>query len=170
MEEGKIMTFETDRLELIPLTLEQLKLLRFEREALEKELNCTYRGEPIEGFIQEYVEDQIRLLTAKPEIRMYYAFWLMLRKSDRTIIGSLAFKGFPDEHHEIEIGYGQSEEFCHHGYMSEAVAKMCEWGLAQEGVEHIIAETDVDGYASQRILERNGFKRYKFGKESWWRL
>lgn len=57
MEEGKFMTFETDRLELIPLTLEQLKLLRFEREALEKELNCTYWREPIEGFIQEYAEN-----------------------------------------------------------------------------------------------------------------
>ena len=35
---------------------------------------------------------------------------------------------------------------------------------------YIIAETDLDGLASERILERCGFKKYKQEKTSWWKL
>lgn len=164
------MIFETERLELIVPDLEQLKFLRFDRKRFEQEFNCSYQGEPLEGFIREYLEEQIRIITSQPETYMYHAFWFLLRKSDRVIVGSLAFKGRPNKHGEIEIGYGLNEAFEHNGYMTEAVKKACEWGLAQKGVSHIIAETDLDGYSSQHILERNGFKRYKFGDESWWRL
>lgn len=164
------MVFNTERLELIIPALEQLKLLRFDRKGFEQEFNCTYQGEPLEGFILEYLEEQIRIITSQPETLMYNAFWFLLRKSDRTIIGSLAFKGIPNQYGEIEIGYGLNKVFEHNGYMTEAVKKACEWGVAQNGVSCIIAETDVDGYASQHILKRNGFKRYKFGEESWWRL
>jgi RimJ/RimL family protein N-acetyltransferase len=164
------MLFETERLVLIPLTLQELILLRNERNAFEKQLNCTYMGEPIEGFIYEYLEDQIRTITANENSYLYYAFWMLLRKSDRVIVGSAAFKGLPNQEGELEIGYGLGKEFEHNGYMTEAVAQMCNWGLAQDNVKHIIAETDIDGLASQRILQRNGFVRYHFGESSWWRL
>lgn len=41
--------------------------------------------------------------------------------------------------------------------MTEAVQAMCKWALEQENVSCIIAETDIDGFASQRILQRCGF-------------
>ncbi len=42
--------------------------------------------------------------------------------------------------------------------MTEAVKAMCEWALKQKGVRNVIAETDLAGFASQRILECCGFK------------
>lgn len=159
----------TERLELVPLSLEQLIMMRQDIKSLEASMNITYKGEPLEGFILAYLDEQIRLITDNPKSCMYNAFWLLVRKSDRVVVGSAAFKGLP-VNGEIEIGYGLGKEFEHHGYMTEAVKKMCEWGLQQEGVEHIIAETDLDGYASQRVLERSGFVRYKFGDSSAYRL
>lgn len=166
----KYEVINTKRLELMPLSLEQLKLMRKSIKQLELELNVTYKGEALEGFILEYLDHQIRIITETPQSCMYTAFWLITRKSDRVVVGSASFKGMPDEKGEIEIGYGLAKEFEHNGYMAEAVGKMCEWGLSQVGVKHIIAETDVDGYGSQRVLERNGFSRYGFGESSWYRL
>ena len=54
--------------------------------------------------------------------------------------------------------------------MTEAVKAMCKLALKQNGVENIIAETDLDGFASQRILERVGFKKYYEANTIWWRL
>lgn len=54
--------------------------------------------------------------------------------------------------------------------MTEAVKGLCNWALAQDCVSNIIAETDLDGFASQRILERCGFKKYEQGETLWWRL
>ncbi len=162
--------FETERLELVPLTLDQLKLLRDNINVLEEKLNFVYKGEPLVGFILEYLGQQIIKISENEMSYMYHAFWLLVRKSDRVVVGSAAFKGLPNQNGEIEIGYGLNKEFEHNGYMTEAVSEMCKWGLSQKGVEHIIAETDMDGYSSQHILERNGFVRYQFDNSSWWRL
>lgn len=54
--------------------------------------------------------------------------------------------------------------------MTEAVRAMCDWALKQNGVKHIIAETELDGFASQRILKRCGFTEYVRDLTVWWRL
>lgn len=53
--------------------------------------------------------------------------------------------------------------------MTEAVAAMCNWAMQQTGVQHVIAETDLDGLASQRILQRCGFTEYARDTTVWWR-
>lgn len=40
----------------------------------------------------------------------------------------------------------------------------------QDSVKHVIAETDVDGFSSQKILKRCGFKEYARNNTVWWRL
>ena len=47
---------------------------------------------------------------------------------------------------------------------------MTQWALKQDGVLSVIAETELDGFASQRILKRCGFKKYKEEAATWWRL
>lgn len=54
--------------------------------------------------------------------------------------------------------------------MTEAVKAMCEWALKQNGVTSVIAETELEVLASQKILERCGFKKDKSGETFWWRL
>lgn len=53
--------------------------------------------------------------------------------------------------------------------MTETVQAMCSWALKQKGVRHVIAETDLDGYASQNILRRCGFTECRRGETVWWR-
>lgn len=164
------MIIETERLELILLTANQLKLWIEDIHSLERELNCSYRAELMEGFFLEIVKNQYEITIGDFENYLWHSFFLLIRKEDRVVVGSADFKDIPNENAEVEIGYGLGKEFEHKGYMTEAVKAMCKLALKQNGVENIIAETDLDGFASQRILERVGFKKYYEANTIWWRL
>ncbi len=164
------MTIETDRLTLHALDARQLALWIKDMKSLERELYCTYEAEPMEGFFRDIVSGQLAATEADAENYVWHSFWLLIRKSDGTVVGSADFKDVPDDRGEVEIGYGLGARFEHNGYMTEAVRAMCEWALTRDGVYHVIAETDLDGYASQRILARCGFTEYSREDTAWWRL
>ena len=164
------MKMETERLELIALTAPRLRLWVHDIKSLEAELCCAYRGEPMEGLFKEIVEGQLEATEKDTENYMWHSFWLIIRKSDRAAVGSADFKNVPDAEGEVEIGYGLGEPFQHNGYMTESVQAMCVWALRQNGVRHVIAETELDGHASQNISRRCGFTEYRRDKTVWWRL
>ncbi|GAA0077656.1 GNAT family N-acetyltransferase [Clostridium sp. CTA-5] len=164
------MTIQTERLEIIPLTLNQLKLWIEDIPALERELDCSYKAEPMEGFFLEIVKNQYEITLKDPNNYLWHSFFFLIRKYDRVVVGSADFKDIPNENGEVEIGYGLGKEFEHNGYMTEAAKAMCNWALKQNGVTNVIAETDLEGLASQKILERCGFENYKQGETLWWRL
>lgn len=164
------MTIGTERLELILLTPAQLRLWTCDLAALEKELGCSYRAEPIEGPFRQVVEMQRAAAEKDPGRLLWHSFFFLVRKSDRVVVGSADFKAPPDEEGQVEIGYGLGSEFEHNGYMTEAVRALCGVALGQPGIAHILAETDLDGYASQRILVRCGFKKIRQAETMWWKL
>ncbi len=164
------MVIQTERLELIPLTLNQLKLWIEDIPTLEKELDCSYKGELIEGFFLEILKGQYEIALKDPDNYLWHSFFFLVRKEDRVVVGSADFKDIPNENGEVEIGYGLGKEFEHNGYMTEAAKAMCEWALKQNGVKSVIAETELENFASQNILERCGFKEDKRGETIWWRL
>lgn len=164
------MKLETERLELYVLTASQLKLMTEDLKSLEKELGFTYKGEPLEGEFLDITKNQIKVTEEDYENYMWHSFWLIVRKSDRIVVGSADFKNVPDENHQVEIGYGLSKEFEHHGYMTEAVRAMCTYALSNHRVDAVVAETLKDNLPSQRILKRLGFEKYKDEKTFWWRL
>lgn len=163
------MKIETERLELTALTPEQLEWWLNDCPRLEAELGCSYRAEPMEGIFREIVAGQLAAARQDPDNYMWHSFWFLIRKSDRVVVGSADFKDVPDVLGLVEIGYGLGREFEHNGYMTEAVAAMCQWALAQDQVRHVTAETDLDGLTSQRILQRCGFVEFARGETLWWK-
>lgn len=164
------MEIKTERLGITALTPAQLRWLLDDIPRLERELRCSYRAQPIEGIFKEILEGQLRRAETDRANYLWHSFWLIIRKPDGIAVGLADFKRPPDENGEVEIGYGLGQDFRHLGYMTEAVRAMCNWAMGQEGVRHIIAETDLDGLASQRILLRCGFAEYGRGETVWWRL
>jgi len=161
---------ETDRLQIMPLKAYQLKLLVEDMSLLEKELNCTYCAEPLDGEFLDIVKVQT-IKTENDEANyLYHSFWLIIRKSDRIVLGSACFKNIPNENQEVEIGYGLGKDFENQGYMTEAIQAMCHWAMAQENISHVIAETGIDNPKSENVLKRCGFVRYQQDKGIWWRL
>ena len=101
---------------------------------------------------------------------MWLTFWLIVKKDDNIAVGMIDFKNIPNENREVEIGYGLGKTHEHLGYMTEAVEAFCAWGKMQASVNHIIAETEIDNFSSQRVLQRNGFIEYFRDKTIWWKL
>lgn len=164
------MTLKTERLELVPLLPYQLRLWVEDVPKLEKDLNCSYQAEPMDGIFLEIVKEQLEKTEKYPEDYLWHSFWFLIRKSDRVVVGSADFKDIPNTDQEVEIGYGLGKDFENNGYMTEAVQAMCKWALEQENVSHITAETDIDGFASQHILQRCGFVEKRREETIWWRL
>ncbi len=164
------MKIQTERLELIPLIPNQLILWIENIDELEKVLSCSYKAEPMEGFFLDVVKEQLVKTQKDSENYLWHSFWFLIRISDRTVVGSADFKDIPNKSGEVEIGYGLGKAYEHNGYMTEAVKSMCDWALKQEAVSTILAETDMDGLSSQRILERCKFKKYKEAETLWWKL
>lgn len=155
------MILNTKRLELVLLLPYQLKWWAENLLTLEQELKCTYRAEPLKSRFLTIVKEQLEITEKNPDDYLWHSFWFLIRKIDRIVVGSADFKGIPDAKQEVEIGDGLGKEFEHQGYMTEAVQALCKWALTQKNVSHIIAETDLDGFASQHILQRCGFTETK---------
>ena len=131
---------ETERIKIYPASREQMeKIIQAEKD---DELKKAY-GEMLEGCLTH------------PDQWDWYAMW-MIEKTDGTHIGDLCFKGLEEKN--PEIGYGILDEFQGHGYATEAVTLAVEWAFSQPGVLAVEAETDPDNIASQRVLEKCGFK------------
>jgi len=94
----------------------------------------------------------------------WYAIW-MIEKTDGTHIGDLCFKGLREDG-IAEIGYGILEEHQGQGYATEAVRAACRWAFLHPDVRSLEAETDARNAASQRVLEKCGFRpNGSFGEE-----
>lgn len=164
------MIIQTDRLEMVLLMPEQLRLWVEDISALERELDCAYRAEPLDGFFGKIVKGQLEIVGRDAANYLWHSFFFLIRKEDRVVVGTADFKGIPNEDGAVEIGYGLGKAYEHHGYMTEAVRALCEFAFKQDLVSSVIAETDLDGFASQKILECCGFKAYRVDETVWWRL
>lgn len=90
-----------------------------------------------------------------PDKKEWYAMW-MIELIDNTHIGELCFKGINADG-SAEIGYGIEKNFQNCGYATEAVNAVVKWALNQNGITKIIAQTDYENIATQKVLEKCGF-------------
>ena len=91
-----------------------------------------------------------------PEERDWYAMW-MIERTDGTHVGDLCFKGV-EEGRNPELGYGILEAYRGHGYATEAVSLALRWAFRHPAVRAVEAETDPGNAASQRVLQKCGFR------------
>lgn len=164
------MQIDTEELLIYPLNSEEMSLWINDLSRLENKLGCSYCAESVEGVFKEVVQSQLILaLNDLPEFWLWYTFWFLIRKSDRKVVGSLVFKGRPSlGQGDVEVGYGLGKDFEHRGYMATAVKKICEWAKKQPEVRFVTAETEKDKLASQRLLLRCGFEKFKETEQSYW--
>lgn len=166
MDNGSI---KTERLRLVPLTAGQLALWAGNVPALEKELRVTYGGEAVTGEFASIVRGQIPLVEAHPAQWLYHTFWLAVRPEEAIAVGSLCFKGGPDDGGSVEIGYGIGPCWQDRGYATEAAVALCGWALAQQGVKRVRAETEKHNAASQRVVQKIGMTfTHETSTAYWW--
>ena len=131
----------TERLTIYPASRERMEAMIASEQ--NEELKKAYT-EMLDGCLRH------------PDQWDWYAIW-MIEKTDGTHIGDLCFKGLRKDG-IAEIGYGILEEHQGQGYATEAVRAACRWAFGHAEVTSLEAETDAGNAASQRVLEKCGFR------------
>ncbi|CAN5468598.1 hypothetical protein BH18ACI1_BH18ACI1_00290 [soil metagenome] len=84
--------------------------------------------------------------------------WAVLEESSGKIIGSCGFAR-PHGTKEIELGYLFARKVWGKGFATEAAGECLKYGFKKLDFREIIALTDLENVASQRVLEKIGFEK-----------
>ncbi len=63
------------------------------------------------------------------------------------------------EGHKVGIGYVMNRAYQGKGYMTESLRAVIDWAFGQSSIYRVYATTDVENFASQRVLEKAGMQR-----------
>ncbi len=151
------------RLDLIPLNLNQLQLLAQDYTLLEQSLGLEPFGLKISdpAFEKEFSEAipsyVIPKVSEKEAHFQWFTLWFIVYKADNRSVGAVGITGLPNEQGEVMIGYFTDARYEGQGIMTEVVQLLASWIFENPDVESIIADTLIDGFASQKVLQKNGF-------------
>ena len=82
--------------------------------------------------------------------------WSLWRREDQAFVGLLEIRLTGSA---VNLGYALARRFWRQGLMSEALAPIVEWALAQPTIYRVWATCDIENVASARVLERVGMAR-----------
>ena len=80
-------------------------------------------------------------------------------KSTREMIGDVAFCTIVYDEQQALMGYSLARSYWHQGYAFEAVGCLLKYLFEDRGLHRVVAECDVENFASWKLLERLGFRR-----------
>ena len=84
--------------------------------------------------------------------------WGIEIKASGRLIGALGFLQWPNPDRRAELGYVINPDFWGQGYVTEAAKVLCDFAFKKMKVNRIEAGTIVGHTASERVLQKCGFK------------
>lgn len=153
------MTIDTTHLQLIPFSPEHL-IAMIEGEA---PFEAGF-GLPIaDGLRALFVSDDVSpawlaSLRAATAADPWVHGFAIVHTESRTVIGSVGFKGPPDETGMVEIAYGIAPPFQGRGYATEAAEAGVGFAFTSSRVSLVRAHTLPTPNASTRVLRKCGFE------------
>jgi len=161
---------QTENLLLVKFTAGAMLDVLNGEQSLEYE-NMTFsfaKGWPINAY-KNLFPYKISRFQKHPEEEEFEG--VIIHKKDKIIIGDMGFKGGPDIHGIMEIGYSMAPDYQGKGYTTEMAKTFCDWGMQRENVEKIIATCSIYNHASIRVLEKIGMKKmYEELEKYYWEL
>jgi RimJ/RimL family protein N-acetyltransferase len=146
---------ETERLVMVPITLGVVEaIFAGRREDAEAIIDARLPDEwPGRALIERAFCADIEAIRRDPAHRLW-GDRVMIRKTDRKVVGSVVFHGGPDGDGVIEVGYGVEAAVQRQGYATEGTRAAVEWALTDARVRIVRAVTPSWHVASRRVLER----------------
>jgi len=144
--------FETARLSLRPLALEDAELIR-QLNADEEVMK--YIGEPDDSYENALAYTRLRVegYADKDGLGIFVA----TLKDDDQPVGWFCLKNL-DDTEEIEIGYRLLREAWGNGYATEGAKCLLQFGLEELELKEIVGVTLPANIPSQRVLEKIGLE------------
>ena len=156
-----ITEIETDRLRLLALAPEHLRLALSDPEALEQALGVRVSRTELDGPVRRAIEIKLgKMETASPKELPWLTYWLIVLTDEAFGSGFAGFKGLDRTTGETEIGYGIDPVVRGRGYMTEAVRALIAWAFQDPHCRAVVAPgTRRENLASCRVLEKSGMRR-----------
>ncbi|MFI5349233.1 MAG: GNAT family N-acetyltransferase [Elusimicrobiota bacterium] len=156
---------ETERLELIPATLELADADLHNRLEFCHQLNARV----LDGWPPPFNDENSKKYTVdylrrNPDAVGWACWYYVAKRRKRVVVGMGGFKGAPAGG-SVEIGYSVVPEFRKNGYATEAVTALIDWAFGHPEVDRVYAETLPELAASIRVLEKVGFAKVDGGSE-----
>ena len=85
--------------------------------------------------------------------------FVLVHRTDGSVIGRCGFKGPPGADGVVEIAYGVAPEYQGKGYATEAAAALVSYAFGSGQVRVVRAHTLPEPNASTRVLTKCGFRR-----------
>jgi RimJ/RimL family protein N-acetyltransferase len=83
------------------------------------------------------------------------------------MIGNVNLHRFFEQNRRCELGYAFASPHWGHGYATEALTALLEYGFGELGLNRVEADIDPRNLASARVLERLGFRKEGYMPERW---
>jgi RimJ/RimL family protein N-acetyltransferase len=160
--------FTTERLELVPATVELVRAALDGEPVLAARLGVVVPATwPPEYLDPPALEFAMARLAEGPEQAGWWFYFVVLARgaTGRTLIGCAGYKGPPSPDGTVEVGYGIVREHHRQGYASETVRALLERAFAVPGVQRVIAETLPELIPSIGVLRKSGFRFIGDGAE-----
>jgi RimJ/RimL family protein N-acetyltransferase len=160
---------QTDRLRLMPLSVESLQLYLEDVDELERRMGFSVSRSILTERVHRAVRMKIdRMLAAELQDHVWYTYWLIVVVQRSFGAGLVGFKGIDAGKAEVEIGYGIDPACQKRGYMTEAVDAMVKWAFQDQACQRITAlKTLKENAASLRVLEKAGFRIFAVREDSY---
>lgn len=147
----------TSRLRMVPLTSELVRAALEDRAALSAMVEAHVPAEWPNPDFAEMLQFEAKRLAQNPERGQWDG--VIIHAANRMLIGAMGFKGGPDEHGTVEIGYDIIPAYRGQGLAPEMARAMIAWAFTQPGVERVTADCESNNVASIRVLEKVGMQR-----------
>jgi len=155
---------KTERLRILPLNIDQVKLLKENPAQLEENLflNEGYNEKydvAMEKEIGDVFDTVINKMEQNPYNYTWFTMWQIILKEENKIIGLCGFNGMPDINGEVEIGYALKPNYQKKGIMPEVLKEISRYAFMHARVKALKAQTPADYITSQKILIELGFEK-----------
>jgi len=145
-------------IQLVPQTPAQLLALIESAERFEKLSGFGVADGLRDYFVSDDVSpDWVANLRASSAASPWVHGFAVVDPSARVVVGTVGFKGPPDDNGVVEIAYGIAPGFQNRGYATEAAAAGVEFAFGH-GARCVRAHTRPGPNASTRVLEKCGFR------------
>ncbi|MGA1865903.1 MAG: GNAT family N-acetyltransferase [Thermoplasmatota archaeon] len=151
-----IQALETERLLLFPICRDDMgELLRGKKMRISGyQCHEEWPGDELLEALPVMMND----LQDDPSSLGWHA-WAMVEKRSSTIIGDAGFKGSPDCHGSVKLGYSVVEPFRRKGYAKEALRILACSALETGEISGMIAEIDTNNLPSKKLLISLGWEQ-----------
>lgn len=112
---------------------------------------------------EEYIRDGIKKDIQNKEEKKVYKFVVL---DGNEVRGTISLYNPDANKQAYEIGYFIGKDYWGTGLATEAIKEIVKWGLEELKVKRIFAEVDKKNIASNRALEKAGFKK----KNNMWEI